>query len=1111
MQFCSFSIICKFVTLYLIMKQFLVFCFFVFNSHLLSAQFYSGSQQEFGKNRIQYDEPRLWQWYKFEKYNVYFYMGGKELAMYTSQQAKKYIEKIEKMLDYNLDDKIEFIVYNKQSEYKQSNIGLEYEEPSNTGGVTKIVGSKVFLYFDGDHDKFDRQIKADVAEVLINQMMFGGNVRDVVKNSTLLTLPNWYINGLISYIANDWNSDIDTRVKDGIVAGKYKKFNGMDGVDAIYAGHSIWNYIVEMYGESVISNILYMTKVTRNIESSFLFVLGISLKNLTSEWLQYYTDRYNDADSTKRLPAQTLLKKPKITRVFQRFQTSPDGKYAIYTTNEFGQYKVWLYNFEKKKAKRIMRREQKLDRPVDYSYPLLAWHPGGERFSIITERKGEIILTYYTLSTKKKDKLKIFNFEKIVDFSYSDDGKQFVMSAVQHGQSDIFIYTPGSGNSEQITKDIYDDLTPRFMSNSSKIIFASNRPTDTIRFMNTYPVDLKSGVQPMEQKDLFIYNYKTRSPLLRKVTNTPLVNESYPFEYDKDHLCFLSDENGIRNRYLGVLDSAIAYVDTAEHYRYYTRTYPITNYSRNILEQDINPRSKKITEVYFNDKRFRMNVQDMPPADTKLNAPLVNTAYKNIELKKISKTQEKKKESDIKAQQQTVQVFTSEEKIPEKKDSTSIDIDNYVFENEPKRQISNPVAPPEIKKAPDTATVAAKIPTFQFPQQRNYFVFFSTDYVVTQIDNSFMNASYQKFSGPGPVILGPGFTGFFKLGLSDLFDDYKVTGGVRIASDLRSNEYYISYENRLKRIDKQIVLHRQTMDYSPYFKINTHEAKYILKYPFNETTRLQGTLDGRQDRTVIYSVDDPTLHTPNQFEYWAGGKLEFVFDNTRKRGINLYYGTRMKLFAEYFKQVNEKETDMTVLGLDIRNYRKIHRDFIWANRLSASTCFGSKKLIYYMGGVDNWFIPEFNYNIPIDYSQNYTYQTLATPMRGFTQNIRNGTSFALWNSELRMPIFRYLMNRPLKSDFFNNFQVVGFADVGTAWTGKSPYDDNNSLYTQVVGGPPLPVTVVVQTKREPIVAGYGWGIRARVLGYFMRLDWAHGWEDGKIGPQIFYWSFSLDF
>lgn len=1079
------------------------------------AQFYSGSQMEFGKNRVQYDEPRLWQWYKYDKYNVYFYMGGKELAIYASQNASKFIDKTEKLLDYSLDDKIEFIVYNKQSDFKQSNIGLEYEEPYNIGGVTKIVGSKVFLYFDGNHSNFDKQIKAGIAEVLINQMMYGGNVKDVLKNSALLNLPSWYVQGLVSYLSSEWDTDVDSRVRDGILTRKYEKFNGLDGMDAVHAGHSIWNYIAETYGESVISNILYMTKVTRNVESAFLFVLGVSLKNMTSEWMQYYIDRYNEKDNSKALPTNTFLKKTKISRVYQRVKSSPDGNYAVYTTNELGQYKIWLYDFKAKKTKRILKREQKLDRPTDYTYPLLAWHPNGELFAFILEKKGEILLNYYSLSTKKIETLKMFNFEKVLDFSYSDDGKMMVLSAVQNGQSDIFIYTPGAGNAEPVTKDIYDDLNPRFIGNSSKIIFSSNRPNDTIRFMSAYPLYLEERLQPMEQKDLFIYTYKgVKSPVLRRVTNTPLVNETYPFEYDKNHLCFLSDENGIRNRYLGVLDSTIDYVDTAAHYRYFTKTYPITNYSKNILEQDINLKSKKISEVFFNERKFRMVVSDMPESSAGLSSPLINTAFKNAQLKQLSKEKEMLVKNENKALQ-SLQVIVSEE-IPEKKDSAGFDINNYIFDNEPKKQVKNPAPVNPVKSSPDTASApASATSSFQLPQQRNYFVFFSTDYVVTQIDNSFLNATYQKFTGPGAVFLSPGFTGFFKLGLSDLFDDYKITGGFRLSGDLNSNEFYMSFENRMNRLDKQIILHRQALldvfAGQSLVKIHTHEGKYVFKWPFNETSGVRATLNARQDRTVFLSTDRFNLEQPNQFEYWGGAKLEYVFDNTRKRGLNLYYGTRLKVFAEYFNQVNKKETYMNVVGFDIRHYTKIHRDFIWANRLAASTSFGKKRLIYYMGGVDNWFNPQFNYSTPIATDQNYAYQTLATPMRGFDQNIRNGNSFALYNTELRLPVFRYLMNKPLKSDFLNNFQIAAFGDMGTAWTGKSPYDDKNSLNTQVVGGPPIPVTVIVETRREPIVAGYGWGIRSRLLGYFMRLDWSWGWEDGKKTPKVFYWSFSLDF
>lgn len=119
-------------------------------------------------------------------------------------------------------------------------------------------------------------------------------------------------------------------------------------------------------------------------------------------------------------------------------------------------------------------------------------------------------------------------------------------------------------------------------------------------------------------------------------------------------------------------------------------------------------------------------------------------------------------------------------------------------------------------------------------------------------------------------------------------------------------------------------------------------------------------------------------------------KGELVFDATRKLGLNLYLGTRYKVFSEYWQQVSPDQTTLFVVGADFRNYQRIHRTLIWANRFAASSSFGNNKLIYYMGGVDNWLAPRFNTNVPIATDNNYAYQTLATNMRGFEQNIRNG-------------------------------------------------------------------------------------------------------------------------
>lgn len=131
-------------------------------------------------------------------------------------------------------------------------------------------------------------------------------------------------------------------------------------------------------------------------------------------------------------------------------------------------------------------------------------------------------------------------------------------------------------------------------------------------------------------------------------------------------------------------------------------------------------------------------------------------------------------------------------------------------------------------------------------------------------------------------------------------------------------------------------------------------------------------------------------------------------------------------------------------------------------------------------------------------------------MRGFSQNIRNGNSFAVINSEIRWQVFSKLfLESTIKNEFINSFQLIAFGDIGTAWTGKSPYTNDNSFNIQTIEQDPI--TVTIQRQQEPIVGGYGWGMRGKLLGYFVRADWAWGVDDGEVKPRIFYLSLALDF
>jgi hypothetical protein len=683
-----------------------------------------------------------------------------------------------------------------------------------------------------------------------------------------------------------------------------------------------------------------------------------------------------------------------------------------------------------------------------------------------------------------------------------------LFSAVQKGQSDIFVYNVVSGTYFQVTKDIYDDLDPCFINNSNDIVFCSNRINDTIKFDNP-----KGMLVNEKQLDLYIYNYSVKNPVLKKVTNTPYANESNPVEYDKQFFSYLSDQNGINNRYITRIDSVLSYVDTIVHYRDMVTSFPVSDYPRNILEQDISYKTGKIGEVVYENGIYKMYFDELKLSKSLETSDPQNTPYMESIIKTNQKKQDMPESDSLKIKKKkitNVQVGDNDNKV---------DINNYSFGKIPKiKNISSGNDTIKSKKDSVFSKINENPLAFMANTLGNYHVEYSISQVTTQIDFSYLNSSYQFFTyGLTPVFINPGLNGFLKVGIDDLLENYRISGGVKLSPSFRDNEYIISYENLKNRLDRQFVFHRQSFELAfsdAMIKQKTNEVSYILKWPFSTVACIRGTYNVKHENFVFLSTDLRNLLEPDFFIIWNGVKGEFIFDNTRNKGLNLYYGTRYKLFAEYYKAINYKEMDMAVLGLDFRNYQKISRTFIWANRFAASTSFGHQKLIYYMGGVDNWIKlssdpPMFNTETPIATNQNYAYQTLATNMRGFNQNIRNGNSFAVINSELRFPVFKYFIARPLKSDLIRNFQIVGFGDIGTAWTGRDPYAENNSLYNRtIVRGP---VTVRVQYQKNPIVGGYGFGLRTRLLGYFLRFDWAWGVDEGYVTPRIFYFSLGLDF
>lgn len=1123
-----------------------------------------GTDIRFGKNRVQHKEFD-WRYYKAEEFDIYYYTGGKKLAKFAGRHASQSLEAVEERLDYRAKNRLTLIIYNSYDDLRQTNIGYSAKK-DDPNGVTPIVDNHAFVYFDGDHFSFINKIRESIARVLINEMLYGGGIQERVQNSTLLNLPDWYLQGLADYLGNPLSEGQLQEFRDGILSGKYQKFQELTKEEKALVSQLIWRYVANSYGKSSISNILYLNKVNKSLESGFAFVLGKDYNELYEEWYRYYSREFQDNQKAlgKEPSQKSLVATPeafhqeKVTSA----RLGPKGEKLAYVTNNQGKKEVWLYDIPNDDREKIYRkgyRSQVLER--DYNYPQIAWHPRKQNLMIVDNEADVVVFKPYSVSKEEIERTrKNFRVEKVLDLTYGPRGNFIALSGIDNGQSDIYLFNWQTNSMRRITRDVYDDRNPRFTPDGKALVFSSNRYSDTIEKRRRSRRSSMRGFNT--SYDIFYYRYQEGGNELKRLTYTPLIDERIPGAYDTTYMSYLTASNGVTNRNATRLDSlfqhseivvgyedtasfnndtfrfqekdssdltfpahkikdtGLRFVDTQFYYKDTAYTYALTNRKRDMLDYQIHHGRNRITEFYRINGEYKMARYPIPDS-----APLQQTNRNLTELSSALTDQAKQRDKSplINPKFGTNQAIPAQGKEGQKSKETDtaeeVDINDYYFQSEFSE---------DQNEQPNKQSIEAKEP--KSPEKsdnpplgraRNYYLSFTPNYLQTQLDNSIINTRYLPYNenNPESSVYNPVLNAMTTMGINDLFQDYRITGGFRILGNLQGADYFIRYQNLKNRLDQKWTFfrHGEKKEQSNRIQIRetSYELRYSLKWPFSEVASIKGDLFARRDNNITLSSERATLEQPNDPQNWLGLDVEYVFDNSLDIGKNTKSGTRFKVYAEGYRAFNlkglsDEKTSFGVIGGDFRNYIPIYRDMILANRMAFASSFGQAKVVYFMGGVDNWLFPQFNNEVEVSNKQNYVYKSLATNMRGFSQNIRNGNSYTVFNSELRIPIFRMFNNKPIISEFFNNFQIIAFGDLGSAWTGTNPFRKDNALNEEIINRGPVEVSVI--NLSNPFVGGYGLGLRTNLLGYFVRFDYAWGVENNLVKNRgNIYLSLGLDF
>ncbi|MDE3234986.1 MAG: hypothetical protein KGO81_03450 [Bacteroidota bacterium] len=1091
---------------------------------------------EFGKNRLQFKKFK-WKFYQSPNFNTYVSQGGTELGKFVAQVAETELPPLESFTEYSLQRRANIVVYTTYDDYKQSNIGLGIDW-QNAGGLTKLVNNKIVVYFDGNHEHLKKQIKEGIAKVLTDNLLFGDDIGEFASNQALLDLPKWLTDGYISYAAENWSTQKDDELKSAMLSGDYNNFYQFAFAKPLLAGHGFWYYIAEKYKKENVTYFLYLARIYKNLNSAALKICKKKFKEVLADFMQYEQDKYfKDIRQRRNAPKGTLSVSEDVSKNdYFRFQANPNPRNNNYAVVEFskGVYKVkYVENFWDTKIllnKGVKTRQG----DINPNYPILAWDVKGTRLLVIYWEEGKTKMFIYDAIAKyKRFKQNIEGFDQILDASFMLDANTLVLSAVKNGHSDIFIYKIEEQKIEQVTNDVYDDLNPTFVSfpNRSGILFSSNRPSPTAPGGDT--------VLPSKYRfNIFMVDIlnKSANKQITQLTNLKFGNASYPMQYNTNHFTYVSDQNGIANRWAGFFSTKRAGLDTlyyvgdellrnpspkeldstltawrkqeADSISYFqvfqdsTYTFPITNYQSSLLETRIAGNNGQVSETrQEGDVKYLYKLKVNEDALNKRNVNARPTEY----MKKLI-DQQKMVEGKATVYNKVINADTVRKK--------QADFFQSEFAGEK-------VDSAKLLSEQQALLPAKKTGWLEKTKLFNYRMKFSADYVLAGFTNNILVNRYQPYGGGyGPIQLSNGsdFNWSFRTGVSDLFEDIKFIGGYRFGTTFKDKDVFFSFQNYRKRVDWGFTYYRSTVSnffpaggYDNMLYTNLYQANF--SYPFDEIRSLRATIGYRTDRGVIKSQDPLSLQTPDTLSKYFVGRIEYVYDNTLNPAQNIWNGLRWKVYMDFSKPASAGSGNNITydLGFDTRNYVKIYRNFIWATRAAGDFSWGTQKIIYYLGGTDGWISPKFNdINRPAP-DQTYAFQSLALNMRGYQQNVANGNNAVVINSELRLPVFTTFFNRPINNAFLRNFQLVQFFDLGTAWNGKY---NGITRPSEVYGSASSNNPVVVRIDAGglgPFAGGYGFGARSTLLGYFLRGDLAWPMKGIFKGSPIFYFSLGLDF
>lgn len=1026
--------------------------------HVLAAAFFLGTfplalrAQGFGQNKIQY-QTRQWQFIQSEHYDIYFYQGGATAAKFTAAVAESSYHQISRLLNFKMQSRTPILVYNSHNDFEETNVSPEIQDES-VGGFTEFFKNRVVLPYEGSLEQFRHVIHHELTHAMHLQFFYGTGAGAAIRGISGFAWPLWYGEGHAEYFARRWDAESDNFIRDAVVSEYLPPIPQLNAFLAYKGGQALIYWIEQRYGVEKVTKFNQTLRRVKNVDRAIREAFGMSMEDFSDAWHKGMREEYWPEITRRTAPADLATQVTNHVKndafINNSPALSPSGDRLVYISDRAGKFDIYVTStLDLKKPQRLVSAQKQSGlEELHWLRPGITWSPDSKSIAFAAKAGAHDAIHIVDVERSKIIRTYQPKLDGLWSPAWSPDGSSIAFMGMKDGRSDIMLLNLETSEISLVTNDAFSDLDPAWSPDGKTIAFVSDRGAFTGPVGEATP----AGVLPLADfanTDIFLIHPDGTG--LEQITTSPYAEKSPAFYHHADSLLFVSDRNGIDNIYL---------------YARQRRTEkPLTNLLTGANQLAASAGGDRVAFTAFARGGYDIFLWKSPfeYADTLRSLPL--TPFRE---------REKKQDRDF----SRLTEAGADVGMPTL-DRETRPYNKFVFDHDFRSgKIGTAANGAAVVIAPDKRLD----PDGSFKIQK-YRRKFSIDYAGGA-------GGYDPFFGL------QGYTQFY---ISDLAGNQQVGIGINLIRDLSNSDFYLSWLNLARRAAIGV----QFFHVANFFQTNLDVtrvrnlgAEIGMAYPLSRFKRVEVGLNFthlREQNLGFFFEQLPTRVT-NAFPL----TVAYVSDNTHFRFFGPFTGTRYRAGVIFAPDFGSRVVSFQTGFVDFRNYFGISRDFGVAWRVSGGVSGGANPMRFFLGGVDNWLNYKFGQDLDAFNITDFYFSQFVTPLRGADYYEMIGTRYALLNVELRVPLVDYFIARfPLPLGIAG-IRGAGFLDVGSAWNS----DQRFRATEKNANG---------ETVLRDLVAGYGWGFRANLGIFLLRMDAV--WRTNLAGSSKprYLFSFGTDF